>query len=447
MHARDVVLGLDHEPLSSDPRWPQDHNALVVGQALLRPLVLPGAAPGTSRPGAATTAEAADDATRWLLDVDPRLMWSDGTPLHADDVARAVLDVAARHRAASALAEPPVRVVSRHRVEVRFARPVGYALQLFTMPQFAPVRPGALLGPYVPLAGEPHRLQAAPRTCPHPDAPAGLELRAGLHAAAAVGAFEAGELDVTPTTVLGPDDLAGLAASPDLRLDPLLLFGHLEFGRRAPPFARTAACRRSLSGLLDRTRLAGTTGGLTRPLGSMLQAWGAAPPTPDADPAELPGGRDEVTIGYADYEPNGRVVGELSTQLATLVGAPVRPVPLTFREYVRAATSREHCLLYTLTAADFDSPAAALVPWRTGGSLAAPLGLSDPHLDRLIGAGERAADAGPDAWAAADEHLRTIAPRVPLLRTVSAYLCSPRLGGWRPDARGLVRFEELRIDG
>jgi hypothetical protein len=474
-----LTVALDAMPLGNDYRWPADYSAQIVAQALLRPLFAVADNADNAdddgngvRPGAARAATAFDDGRRWRVHLDDTLRWSDGRPLTAHDCVAAADGVLRRPRTSAGrwlrdgAVHPAVRAVDEHTVEYRFARPIGFAPALLTLPQFAPARPrtpAATLGSHrLESRSERHLLlRRTPAT--RGRGADTILFRCIDTMSEALAAYAADEIDITPTTSMSPTELDALSGHPDLVSRDIDIFGSLEFGALAGGLSAgpsggpsvPAVHRRCVAALIDRERLVHRLGGLARPWSSPLDAW-------ERPPAESQWGRPSaaemsalaaalpahLTIAYARFAPNDEVVGEICAQLGDALGRPCTPVPLSFDDYVRAIISGQHALLYTLTTADFPHPAALLSPWHSAGGAAARAGHADPVLDALIEAAE-AADGDGDGrdggaagplWRAAADRWRELPPRVPLLRVRSHFLRKPQLDWLRVNRSGLLDF-------
>jgi ABC-type transport system substrate-binding protein len=466
---RQVVIGLDEMPLTRDFHRPVDFNGLLIAQAILRPLVMgdPGGPPGRA---AAIDISPTRGGLTWRISLDDRLCWSNGAQLHADDAERAIRKVASQRGSAVAgyiARERPdggISIIDSHTVDIHLVRPVSSMHAILSMPGFAPrhVDETATLGWYSwPCWREGDiiltRREGHEGSVTLPSRLAFRELRTS---ADVLSAYSAGGLDVSPTTNFDPATLASLAGRHDLVSRDILLFANLEFGAQAGGFLRSAAARSALARIIDRHHLAAVTDGLATAWWSHMQPWGGGDefaPYDEPDIAALRSAApDDLTIGFADFEPNGRAVAELARQLRNITGLSVTARPLPFAQYFQEATTRRYALLYSLTAADFPHPAALLGPWHSGHSLARQVGLSDAVLDAFIdeaeaggGAEGTGGGAGADladrVWERAEARWRELAPRVPLLRTRAHCLRSPALRDFRLTLNGVIRFDLLGV--
>ncbi|SDM53116.1 ABC-type transport system, substrate-binding protein [Allokutzneria albata] len=420
----EIVFGLDALPVTRDPHWPVDVNGRLLAGALLRPLWDNGF-------GSAVDAESLDGAKLWRVTLSDELRWSDGRPLAAEDAVRAA-SRAIERRPGSVSA---VRAVDSRTVEYQFDRPVGYAQHVLSMPRFAPSRDDLVLGPYAVSSWTSSEivLERNPWHAFGPDQPKRLVFRLTKTPDEILAAYANGEIDVTPITSFGPHELSAIADRPDLVRRDILLYGSLDFGSRSGELGTAARLRAALGRLLRRAEIAAATGGTARPCWSPLQPWfGEVSEQDGFDAAELraacPDGR--LHIDYADYTPNAEVVEEIARQIREAIGVEVTSAAHPFEDYIKLAVSREHCLLYTLTAPEYPHPAAVLGPWASTGAQARHAGFADTEFDALV----TEACALPDSEAAApwmDAAWRwcEVMPKISLLQVRAHGLCAPRVGG------------------
>lgn len=461
-----IAAGLDSMPLNDDSHWPSDYDARLVASATVRTLLVEDAATGAVGPCAAVSAECLDDGRRWRVRLDRSLRWSDGAHLSAEHVVRSV-ERAAPHPRAGLHALLDRRraavAVDDEVVEIGFARPVGFAPALLTLPQLAPSRtPGTRLGDVslgdFRLVGRTDRtltLHRQPHAADRDDAVHAIEFRCFDDIAAALGAFDRGELDLSPTTSFRVEDVARYRGHEGFHARDVSILACLEFGRRAPALREDADARAALGFALDRHRLARAVGGLLSPALGHSGAWpdgpadpvpGPVPPTPDQVRALRAALGTRVSIGHSDFTPNGEVVAELCDQLGELLGVRAEPRCLSYEEYVRAVVREDFALLYTLTTADFPHPASVLLPWRGGGAQARRAGVADPELDRRVDL----ACAEPDpvaarrAWRHADDRWLDLMPRVPLAR-VRSHSVQRGVGRYAVSSAGIVPFDDLVV--
>jgi len=418
--------------------------------------------------GAAHSAICLDDGYRWRITVNEALRWSDGKLLTAADAMHSAKQVFARQQSAIARllaadassAEEDITQVDTCTFEMRLRRRIAFVRELLCLPQFAPRREneGNGTAPVLGLYLVEDYKEASIILRPHyntPLLPGRLSRIVFQHITSiedAIQAYDAGEIDVTPITGLGPIHLAALRSRHDLVSKAITLFACLEFGHQMGVISRSARLRTALASALNRLAIAQQVEGLAQPWWSHTAPWDGIHIVPSPEPIS---GKDladirhacpnGVTVAYANFAPNDEIAKEICYQLREALGIPVQSIALTFKQYVRAAITRNHSLLLTLTTADFPHPAALLSPWRSGGAAAGQLGLSDPILDQRISAAESCLDVTSQLalWRSVDDRWHEITPRIPLLQLYAHYLCAPHLSNFELTSGGLVRFERI----
>ncbi|MCP3803133.1 ABC transporter substrate-binding protein [Allokutzneria sp. A3M-2-11 16] len=420
----EIVFGLDALPVNRDPHWPVDVNGRLLAGALLRPLWDDGF-------GSAVDAESLDDGKLWRVTLSDSLRWSDGQPLAAEDAVRAATRAIERRPGLVSA----VRAVDAHTVEYQFARPVGYAPHVLSMTRFAPVRDDLVLGPYAVSSWESSEivLERNPWHAFGSDQPKRLVFRLTEKPDEILAAYANGEIDVTPITSFGPAELTVIKDRPDLIRRDILLYGSLDFGSRSGSLGTSGHLRAALGRLLRRTEIAAATGGTARPCWSPLQPWfGEVSEQDGFDAAELraacPDGR--LHIDYADYTPNAEVVGEIARQVREAIGVEVTTASHSFEDYIKLAVSRDHCLLYTLTAPEYPHPAAVLGPWASTGAQARHAGFADAGFDALVTEACTLPDSDAAArWIDVARRWCEVMPKITLLQVRAHCLRAPRVGG------------------
>lgn len=407
-----------------------------------------------------------DGGSRWRIALDTDRSWSDGRPLLAQEVADAVVHALARGSSAAThfLSGPdadsgkarPVRVVGADTVEFSFVRPVAFASALLSLPAFAPMRRSSY-GHRAPVLGD--------CAVTHWDAEVvALERRTGSSshgafdamrfehvplAADAVRRFHEGDLDATSPTGFGVAEVAELEGHPGAVHKPVEIFGSLDLGRQAPrAWLASAEARRSVSAVLDRNRLGTVTAGLAESWRwPIIDALGAGAPDGFADDSvqrcAALGVDGPLDIAYSAFDPNAEIAEEVAAQLRAALGIEVRTRELSFDAYVRASTTRDFCLLYSLTTPAFSHPAGSLSDWHSTGRAARRSGLRDPVLDTALDAAESCHDpAEADRlWACASNRWCTLLPKIPLVRVRAWYLRGGCLSGLEVSQAGLLRLE------
>ncbi|MCH6161599.1 ABC transporter substrate-binding protein [Streptomyces marispadix] len=469
-----VTFALDAMPLIRDLHLPVDYSARFVAEGVLLPLLpsdetpapaAQGPAPAQDTHDAQVPVRCAESVTsydggrRWRVRLDGRLRWSDGAPLRAEDAVRGA-EHALRRGSNTAVtfldhsgSRPPAVEVGTRTVEYRFGRPVAFARQLFSTPDFAPLRQGRTavlgnpsLGPYCVSRWERERITLArnPYWKGLRQGPGAIDFVLVREAGDAVDRYLAGELDMTATTGFGVREVARCAGRGDMAGGPIPVYASLDFGRRAGGFAGRPALRRALSALLDRTALEGGTNGLLLP-------W--APPAHerhDASGVTLASLRQAVRggleIAYSDFAPNAEAAEVLAARLRDALAVPVETVELSYDAYVRASSDRDFSLLYSLTSPFFDHPAGSLSFWRSSGRAARQNAFADAEFDRLLDLAEGCEDPSraDELWRQAEARWWWTVPKIPLAQVQARFLRSPRLAGPPLSPAGLLRFERLK---
>lgn len=462
-----ITLALDAMPLTLDHHWPGDLNARLIAEAVVFPLFKEPYQGTVPDAGSACSAISLDDGQRWQVTINETLRWSDGKPLVAADAVRAIRQALARQRSAVARlltidatgSQRDIAFVDACTFEIRLPRPLAFVRELLCLPQLAPRREHEgtnsepVLGPYFVEGRDDASITLQRWSAPlAPGVPSHIVFRHIPCMDEALCVYDAGEIDVTPTTGLGSLHLAALRGRPDFLSRTITLFACLEFGHQVDAIARSARLRNALARVFNRSTIAQRVEGLAQPWWSHTAPWDGIhfipPPEPisDRDRADIrhacPNG---ITVKYADFAPNDEIVREVCYQLQGALGIPVRSTALTFKQYVRAAITRDYSLLFTLTTANFPHPAALLSPWRSGGSVAVQIGLADAVLDQRISAAESYPDAPGQLalWRSVDDRWHELMPHIQLLQLNAQCLRAPHLRDFELTQGGLVRFERM----
>ena len=402
-------------------------------------------------------------AERWIVIDDGRSFifrlreahWSDGAPVTAAEVVRALRRAAAP---GSRNALSPFLVVideivemTPQVIEVRLKRPRPDLLQLFAQPELAVVRSGAGSGPFRISATGRSVLLRPVRDVPTADdaAPAPeetLRLR-GERAALALARFKAGDSDL----VLGGSfadwplvSAAGIAPA-NIRADPALgLFG-LAVTRREG-FLADPANRAAIAMAIDRTALVQAVNPEWRPVETLLPAQldsAALPATPPwaqlAPEARRASARARVTAWRrSNGGPTAIRIALPAGPGATLVWAhlaqSLRAIGL---DPMRVAMGDEAELRLIDAVAPYDSGrwfvATACV--RCGEAAAA-----------LVEAGREAPDLPARARriAEADAALAADAGYIPIAQPLRWSIVAMRLRAWRGNSRAWHPLNHLR---
>jgi oligopeptide transport system substrate-binding protein len=493
-----LVRGLGPEPGSLDPHLAQDLASFNLLFELYEGLVSE-TPDGRPAPGLAASWTPSADGLRWTFVLRPGLVFSDGTPLAADDVVaslRRALDprlaapyagqLSAIAQAAEVLAgrvpadRLGVRAVDAGTVEITLAAPLPQLPQLLMLPIAFPVHPSLRAG------GRPDQspgtgafLLAARVPQSH------LELTANpyYHAAdsvrlrgqrfvitedahAELNRYRTGELHITET--IPPGHYATLRAErgDELKVAPYLGTFWIGYNLTRPPFAGNLALREALSLAVDRRILVQHLTGAGE-----LPAWSLVPPgmpgwpAPDHPHAGLD---DDARLAlarqrYADSGYAGRPLRvqirynsqPLQRRLALAVAAMWRQTlgvqtELHNEEWrVFVVNRRERRLTEAFRGgwiADYADPLSFLDLFRGDSPLNAT-GFDDPAYDAALDRAQGMLDpsARSDALAAVEQALLRQQPILPLYFHVSRHLVSPRVRGWtaHPLDRHFGRWLEL----
>ncbi|NLU71710.1 hypothetical protein HCC61_03240 [Streptomyces sp. HNM0575] len=441
-------------PLIRDLHLPVDYSARFIAEGVLLPLVSAGDAEG----GSAEALTSHEDGRLWRVRLDGRLRWSDGTPLRAKDAVRGIGHALRRGSNTARTfmdhsgGAPPAAEVGPLTVEYRFSRPVAFARQLFSTPDFAPLHPdrkGVLgnpaLGPYCVRRWEKERIALVrnPHWKREESGPEKLDFVLVRRAEDAITRYLSGELDMTATTGFGVPEVARCTGRKDAVGRPISVFASLDFGGRAPGFVGRPGLRRALSRLIDRAALERCTHGLLLPWSPGAHERHG---TPVAGHSALRRATHHgLEIAYSDFAPNAEAAEELARQLRDALCVPVDAVRLSYDTYVRASADRDFCLLYSLTSPFFDHPAGTLSFWRSTGRAARQNAFADAEFDRLLDLAEGCAypEQAAERWRDAEARWWWTVPKIPLAQVRAQYLRSPRLGGPPLSGSGLLRFERL----
>ncbi len=487
---RRLAVEIDAIPPTLRPGNLFDHTALAVGRLLFEPLCTEGPEPGTVIPAAATTISSTDGGRTWRITLRDDLRWSDGTPITAHDVGRAIRYLAApsggsplawladsiegmvpaRTAGNMALLDAGCLILDDTTLELRMTHPVAYAPALLANNCFAPrpqMLPGGreipVSGPYR-LAGtfpgergllllpneRSHRLGSfSPRSieCIRTDGPEqGIRL------------FGSGRIDITCNTTFPPSLLPEYSGCPDYMQGDLLIAAQLLIHPARAECLAGARSRHALSLAIGRQEIASSLGNAIRPLWRYTGLWH---PDEDSVPQRNSaaaqaiwrgnnGGRaPEITLGYADFSPNPQVVRLLAEQIEEALPLRITTQALGYHEYLRRMITGDYQMLYILTPAPFDDPASMLVPFRGGNFFARSIGYSDPLFDTLLQKAEAEEDsiARLAGYRAANDRLLETMPVFPLFRGQSMLLRRHTLRGCELPRNGIIPFERICAGG
>lgn len=353
-----LALELDVEPVWSPQGGPADFAARNLTAFFSRPLVALG-----SSAGALSSLSSEEDGRCWTGELAPDLVWESGVPVDASELAASLawpaLGWAADllHRATGA----------GNHIRLELTRPVSLLPAMLTCWAFSPKsdRYGRLMGAY----GDPvrHDRLIGLRCTPWgrqtwPGAPDNVRFVVTDSTEQGLRLFERGLIDVTcnpnlPHDVVLPASIDGLRRRQDLLMCGVLVFLSAAW-RAAPATAR----RKAISSGLDRSALAASLD--LRPVEDFRRLW-QVDVRIEAEPGEnhtetAAPGPVELTIGYADFAPNGSVVAAVAKAASVQLGITVRTLAMDYATYIRNLQHPEVDAIYTLVQPPYDHPSAIL---------------------------------------------------------------------------------------
>lgn len=460
-----LTVDLDAWPLSLDPYHVVDFNQAVVLDALVDPLTREDpTGVRVAEPSALAALDCLDDGRTWLLTPAPGQCWTDGTPVRAEELAAGIhrawsptgLDLPTGYGPADG---SPVRtrVTGGGAVELCSPFPLPFLPELLAFPGAAPVREQgggwSASGPYRPWRVDRAqgrielRRKPSRRTCP--ESAHSVVFQVHTERADALAAFEDGRVDISLNTGLQPDDFARLAASPQATVRPLAMACQLWVRPGVGSPLETAAGRREFSAGFDREAVSAGLLGAALPLRRYRDLWEpsapdrSAPPTGprSAPPGAARGRRPELTLSYADFPPNDRVVQALARDIEARFGHRIRPLALPYDRFAAAVAALDYDLLYCINPAPLAHVAGLVTQFHSGARTGRALGLQDAAVDAALDHALR--DGGAGAWREAEETVLDRAPVVPLFQVNSVTLHRPGLSPPLVAATGAIRLERV----
>jgi oligopeptide transport system substrate-binding protein len=444
-------------------------------------------------PGVAATWSVSADGLTYTFKLRPKLAWSDGVPLTADDVVygfrrlvdpatasplagqffviAGARDIVARKAAPDTLG---VRAVDPATVEIRLAAPAPYFLQLVGSLPVSPLprhaiekfgkdwtRPGQLVtnGPYTLAERIPQnltRLVANPRY----HAAASVRSREVIwyptqDLATSLRRFRAGELDSALNFPPEEYDWLRKNLPKTLRVTPSLGVYYLLVNTRKPPFDDVRV-RRALGLAVDQP---GITGKLLRtgvkPATSLVGPDftgypGVTPadakrPMPErqAEARRLlaaagfgPGKPLEFEYVYDTNEENRKIAVALAAMWQS-VGARARLVNVDFGQLNRQVRTRNFTVARWVYFASYDDPFAFLSLSVSDNPNNYP-GYANPDYDRLLREANAQMDPARRMPLLMQAELALLAdyPVIPVYDYVRRYLVAERVTGWVASERG-----------
>ncbi|WP_307127824.1 hypothetical protein [Streptomyces sp. B1I3] len=463
---RPFTVDIDAWPLSLDPYHVVDFNQALVLDALVDPLTREDPLdPGVALPSALSSLDPLDDGRTWLLRPAPGQIWDDGTPVRPQEIAAGIHrawgptglvlpDGYATHDSgpgggarspvtARVVAGDGGAVTGRTVIEVRSSLALPYLAGLLAFPGAAPVREEGhgwtASGPYRPVSADRRlgriELRRKPSRRTGPGTPATVVFQVHRERARALAAFDEGLLDLSLNTGLPPADFGRLAALPHATVRTLSMACQLWVRPGTDSVLDTAAGRRAFGDGFDREAVSARLQRAVVPLHRYSGLWDThrpAPGMPDIatpPPRRLPpsGRRAELTLTYADFPPNDRVVAALAADIEARLGHRVHPRPLTYRAFAKAVTALDYELLYCINPAPLAHVAGYLTQFHSAAATGRALGLRDAEVDAALDRALRTpgAEASARAWQQAEAAVLSRAPVVPLFQVNSVTLHRP----------------------
>jgi len=438
-----LVLELDVMPAEMNPARLCDFAGRMVSAFTDRTLLLPRVDGGAPEPSILAGLDRHEDGRRWRLMLGESAVWSDGRPITAKDLL-GTLETARRATGVNCWIGcllQSARRVAADVVEVDLVRPMGCFPEILTTELFAPRSPrgqGAGTFSLVGHLGGGRSLalrRNAAGDMHWPDGPEDVIFVVTQSPEQGVRLFERGLLDVTCNPSLPDGALARYAGSAELRRGDLNLCGTLMFAAEDLRGVEHRARRQNIAAAIDRKALAER--GL-RPLVDFCDLW-REPETeePDAQFAAKMRWTRSLTLGYADFSPNGHIAERLAVQLTERLGVTVVSHRLDYQQYLACLARPCVDLLYALIQPAYPDPTSLFA------NLAASrwVDLSQTSYHRALAEAE--AELEPRERLAACARLQHILdeemPIVPLLRVSSKFLASSKAEDLRLGSDGILR--------
>ncbi len=259
---------------------------------------------GEPAPGVAKDWEQREGGLLWVFKLRENALWSDGSPVTADDFVRGwsqallpataavnaallkdVLNAEAVLKGELDTSELGIKAIGLHTLEVRLQRPVAWLPELLAHPVSYPLHPNdaedlreaPVNGPYQIAQWLPRsviRLQANPNFHAADDVYfEQVEYFPIEEASTELARYRAGELDITETIPAGRFAWLQENLPEDLRISPYLGSFWLGLNMKYPPLGGSVELRRALALAIDRATLVRVVLGAGE-----LPAFGVVPP-------------------------------------------------------------------------------------------------------------------------------------------------------------------------
>lgn len=440
---------LDARPADLTPTRQVDYASRAISAFTAAPLFRSGEWDMPVEAGLLMAAESNASGAVWRLRSRAGNVWSSGRAMTladvADSLARPKADPLGRSMRA------PIRrtVVDDDEIVVELARPLAcfpamLAADVFALGQGSGERADDTAGPYTLMGGINGRTFGLARNAvgerTWPDGPETIVFIVSDSPDQGIRLFERGLIDVTsnpnlPGPLIDKYRPTGLLRQRDLLLAGVLLVA---------PALRVAAARsfrRGLYAAVSREAIALKSHGALAPLYDLVDLWGgpaSAPVCTNASNETFPFARDRpLTIGYADFEPNGDVVRHIAEGVASKLGIGVIPKPLSYDDYLTCLSSPDCDLIYSLIQPAFNDPTSLLATIRTFVSS----NIDDDAVGRAIQQAESTFDPGErlEASRATMRQLMEDMPIIPIVRAHTRCLVSARGRALALGADGVFR--------
>ncbi|MFH1708345.1 MAG: peptide ABC transporter substrate-binding protein [Planctomycetota bacterium] len=492
-----LVMVINAEPKTLDPAYITDMVSIRVAAGLLEGLTVLNEETLAPEPGVAESWTVSPDGLIYTFRLRPAL-WSDGSPMTADDFIRSwrrVLDPATaadyaymlfhiRNAAKFNRGECPFEEVGLRSceggMEVTLERPTAFFLDLTAFVTYLPV-PGAAVakhgeawtrpenfvgnGPFLLARHAMHdRLVLAKNPRYHAAADVKLDelvLRVMEDTTVAFNEYDAGGVDIiTSVPVNIYRNIRDLHRT-DLHVFTTLGTYFVRFNVTRPPF-NDVRVRRAFALAIDRSFITARVteageipaDGLT-PAGTARRP--AMPAAVRCDPATacglmeqagFPQGRGFPRVEYLfnTNEDHKRIANYLTDTWKKTLGVEAVPVNMEWKSYLDATKALDFALARSVWNADINDPINFLELFISGNPNNRT-GWSNAEYDRLLAAAGAEGDAArrTELLAGAEQLLAMEMPVIPLHYMVSMFMYRDRVGGIHPNPLNWVRPGRLHL--
>ncbi len=473
-----LQVQLQNEPVSLDPAVAEDGVSLRVLANLMDGLYCFDGA-GDLQPCLAEGVEISEDRRKYTFTLRPQARWSDGLPVTAGEfVAGFRRSLDPKHSGKLAAMLDPIRGAREFRtgkgewdqvgvrvegdkLVIELVEPVSYFLQLLTLPGAYPARAegwqekGPFTGPYKLMhrVPEQHIFLDINDACwrrevlgQRPMRP--VIFRVVSDESTGLALFETGRLDIL--TRVPSLDLERAKKLGTYREDPFYATYYL--GIHAREGKPDAATRRRWNALILREPIVQALGTGERPTLTWIPPGleGHVPYRSQAvaAPAATSGqARVKVEAGFDSNSRNRQVLEIVQKQLAA-GGVDLQLSPMDWKSYVKRLTSDPPTIYRMGWLAPIRDPIPYLEVFTRGGANNAT-GWSNDRYETLVKEIRvlPSGDARSRKIREAQEILEREVPVIPLYHYVQTHLLSKRVTSFRVNPFGVIRFEEIGVDG